>query len=119
MSLIKGPYSYLSDDGTEWQIVIDQAIGAQAIFGFGEADPTKPVIRGADRGFKIRHVLVIASNGKTYRVPCGTSDATAYVTAGTACVVHEARNATGLTGRTYGYEGERRRFTIGSAPTQG
>lgn len=119
MPLVKGPYSYLADDGSEWQIMIDAAIGAQAIFGFGVADLTKPVIKSNDRSFHIRHCLVKASNGRTYRIPCGSHDATAYVTAGTTCHVFQARDDTQLDGVTYGYEGERRRFLVGSAPSQG
>jgi hypothetical protein len=118
MPLVKGPYNYLADDNSEWTVVIDAAIGAQAIFGFATHDPTHPVLKSNDRSFKMRHCLVIASNGKKYRVPCGTAAATAYVTNGTACTVHQARDDTALVGRTYGYEGERRRFAIGSAPTQ-
>ena len=118
MPLTKGPYMYTDDRGDTFVVVIDAAIGAQAAFGFGEAVLGDPWLKSRDGSHKMRHCIVMASNGKSYQIPCGSKTATAYVTAGTAVTVHQSRDDTALNAVTYGYEGERRREPKPAAPTQ-
>lgn len=119
MPIVKGPYQYTDDTGKDWTVVIDEAIGAQACFGFQEAVLGNPWLKSRDGSHRMRHAIVLASNGKAYQIPCGSNAATAYTTAGTTCTVHQSRDDTALNAVSYGYEGESVRTPKPAAPTQG